>query len=553
MTPSRLRSISCGRVVLPLAAIFCALSLTAHSRANTLTVLHSFGAAQRPTDSLFNENELVRGGDGNFYGAQISAGASGTGELFKITPDGTFTVLHDFGALTNKDSSGAGTNDDGAYPINLTAAADGNFYGLTANGGARHGTFFRITPAGAFSVLYTFSPDDPVRNSHRLALGRDGNLYGTSSLSLDTSGLPVINGNGGAMYRFTPSGVFTVLHQFAGLPTYKYNNDGGANPNALVLGSDGNFYGTATNGGVNGTGTIFKATPAGEVTTLHDFNAFRSTISYGGPNSGGAEPVSRLAQAGDGSFYGTTLRGSSYDRGNIFRLTPEGGYSVLYVFGGQSNGTTYDDGFGGGILVLGRDGNFYGTSAFGSSQSGLIYKLTSDGQFTVLHSFPDYSGEVSAEGTAPEALVEGSNGLLYGLGHAGGPQGGGTIIRFDLHPDFFADEVALNDSVYYLAFRGTGNPFGYYAYLADPSYIYHFDLGYEYLFDAADGKGGVYLYDFKSGGFFYTSPSFPFPYLYDFSLNTTLYYYPDPNNPGRYNTNGVRYFYRFDTGQIFTK
>ena len=121
------------------------------------------------------------------------------------------------------------------------------------------------------------------------------------------------------------------------------------------------------------------------------------------------------------------------------------------------------------------------------------------------------------------------------------------------HPDFFDGEVALSNGVYYLAFPANGNVFGYYAFLSDPNYIYHFDLGYEYVFDAKDGHGGVYLYDFASSTFFYTSPAFPFPYLYDFRLNSVLYYFPDPANPGRYNTNGVRYFYNFATGQIITK
>ena len=120
-------------------------------------------------------------------------------------------------------------------------------------------------------------------------------------------------------------------------------------------------------------------------------------------------------------------------------------------------------------------------------------------------------------------------------------------------PDFFRGEVSLGSGVYYLAFSGTGNPFGYYSYLGDPSYIYHQDLGYEYVYDANDGNAGVYLYDFASNTFFYTSPSFPFPYLYDFKLRAFLYYYPDPNNPGRYNTDGTRYFYNFATGQIITK
>ena len=117
---------------------------------------------------------------------------------------------------------------------------------------------------------------------------------------------------------------------------------------------------------------------------------------------------------------------------------------------------------------------------------------------------------------------------------------------------FFAGEAALANGVYYLAFSNA-NYFGYYSYLSNSNYIFHFDLGYEYCFDAGDGHNGVYLYDFASNDFFYTSPSFPFPYLYDFNLNAVLYYYPDPNNAGHYNTSGVRYFYDFATGKIITK
>ena len=117
---------------------------------------------------------------------------------------------------------------------------------------------------------------------------------------------------------------------------------------------------------------------------------------------------------------------------------------------------------------------------------------------------------------------------------------------------FFTGETALSNGVYYLSFPN-GNYFGYYSFLPNPAYLYHFDLGFEYVFDAADGKSGVYLYDFTSSTFFYTSPTFPFPYLYDFTLNSVLYYYPDPNNAGHYNTDGIRYFYDFNTGTIITK
>jgi streptogramin lyase len=118
------------------------------------------------------------------------------------------------------------------------------------------------------------------------------------------------------------------------------------------------------------------------------------------------------------------------------------------------------------------------------------------------------------------------------------------------HPAFFAGEVALSNGVYYLQFAN-GTVFGYYSYLADPRYIYHFDLGYEYVADANDGKSSVYLYDFASSHWWYTSPTFAFPYVYDFSLNAFLYYYPDTSNAGHYTTS-PRYFYNFAIGQIIT-
>jgi hypothetical protein len=118
------------------------------------------------------------------------------------------------------------------------------------------------------------------------------------------------------------------------------------------------------------------------------------------------------------------------------------------------------------------------------------------------------------------------------------------------HPSFFTGEIALQNGVYYLQFPN-GTPFGYYSYLTDQRFIYHFDMGFEYWFDANDGHSGIFFYDFASNHFFYTSPTFPFPYLYDFSLNTVLYYFPDPNRPGHYTIN-PRYFYNFATGQIIT-
>jgi hypothetical protein len=116
-----------------------------------------------------------------------------------------------------------------------------------------------------------------------------------------------------------------------------------------------------------------------------------------------------------------------------------------------------------------------------------------------------------------------------------------------VHPAFFAGEVALGNGVYYLAFPD-GNLFGYYGYLSG-GWIYHFDMGYEYV-DPASSGNAVYLWDDASGHWFYTSPAL-FPDLYDFTLGAWLYYFPSTTIAGHYTTNPRR-FENLTTGQIFT-
>jgi hypothetical protein len=115
-------------------------------------------------------------------------------------------------------------------------------------------------------------------------------------------------------------------------------------------------------------------------------------------------------------------------------------------------------------------------------------------------------------------------------------------------PVFFTGAYSLSGGVYYLQFPN-GNLFGYYNYQFFPI-LFHYDLGFEFLSDANDGKSGAYFYDFTSSHWLYSTPSF-FPYLYDLTLNAWLYYFPDTKNPGHYTTN-PRYFSNLGTGKIFT-
>ena len=158
---------------------------------------------------------------------------------------------------------------------------------------------------------------------------------------------------------------------------------------------------------------------------------------------------------------------------------------------------------------------------------------------------------VDNEGTIVSYHIDAGQQYFISLTDTAYPEAYTFKATVTAEPAFFSGEKALSNGVYYLAFPG-GTPFGYYSYLTNPHYIYHFDLGYECVFDAKDGKNGVYLYDFASQTFFYTSPTFPFPYLYDFSLNAVLYYYPNTASAGHYTTN-PRYFFNFATGQIITK
>ena len=250
----------------------------------SLTNLHSFAASG--SDGANPSAELVQGSDGSFYGTTYAGGTSNNGTVFQITPTGTLTSLHSFTGL------------DGSNPqAGLVEGSDGNFYGTTYLGGASgSGAVFRITPTGSLTNLHSFTGPDGANPQSALVEGTDGNLYGTTYAG-GTSG-------SGVVFRITTSGSLTNLHSFIGA-------DGGNPWAALVLGSDGNFYGTSYKGGTNKDGTIFQITPSGSLTNLHMFAS----------GTDGAFPQDALIQGSDGNFYGTTVNGGTNGVGTIFKLT----------------------------------------------------------------------------------------------------------------------------------------------------------------------------------------------------------------------------------------
>jgi uncharacterized repeat protein (TIGR03803 family) len=358
---------------------------------------------------------VIQGQDGNFYGTLATGGpysdvdvitGFGYGSVFKVTRDGRFTILYDFG--TWQDDSGNPL--DGAYPSSLVQGSDGNLYGVTVSGGTNgnFGTVFSITTDGQLTSLYSFHSEEAEYASApiaRLVQGADGLFYGTT----------VWGGayDSGTLFSISPVGVFRLLSDLPSQSVeFNIDNYGTLSPYGyvpaapLVQGLDGNFYGTTAYGGI-----------LTNVTSVSDSNGVLS--------------------------YFTNLT-SGY--GTIFKVTREGGVSVLYTFGTQrdQNGDPLDGAVPHG-LAQGADGNLYGVTQYGGANDdyigsvggiyagygpgdGTLFSISSSGVFSNLLSFD----ENFPDGYNPiGSLVPAPNGALFGIASAGGENQRGAVFVFN--------------------------------------------------------------------------------------------------------------------------
>jgi uncharacterized repeat protein (TIGR03803 family) len=257
-----------------------------------------------------------------------------------------------------------------------------------------------------------------------LALGNDGNFYGPTCYGGITNS--TFTGGMGTVFKVTTNGTLTTLVSF--------NSTNGAYPNALTLGSDGNFYGTTEEGGNTnlnsgyGYGTVFKMTTNGTLTPLVFFGYYGN---WGYPN--GADPTAALTLGNDGNFYGTTEaggNGSGQQVGTVFKVTILGMLTTLVYFKG-TNGV-----YPMAALTLGNDGNFYGTTSYGGSYNGYqgygtVFKVTTNGTLTTLVSFNSTNGAFPMS-----ALTLSTDGNFYGTTRYGGitnstyyTDGMGTVFK----------------------------------------------------------------------------------------------------------------------------
>ncbi len=425
--------------------------------AGTLTDLHDFGS----DDGTGHGAALLQGRDGNFYGVAKSGSDFGVGSVFQITPAGAFTLLHAFESV------------DGQGPSNaLVQDATGNLYGVTGLGGVHSGgTCFALAPDGSFSTLANFGlayNAEGAKSDAPMILGSDGNFYGTTNVGGAYGD--------GTVFKMTPAGAVTVLHTFSAEANDFTNADGSFPNGGLVQASDGNFYGVASGGGSGATGTIFRITPAGTFTALSSFEPLESDSG----NGSGAYPYAALVQGQDGNFYGTATAGGLYGNGTIFKATSAGAVTTLYTFSAGSNGVNSDGSYPSGGLVQGADGNFYGVARFGGvNDTGTVFQMTPAGGFLTLDSFAALDGgNYNATGAFPtKALIQGQDGNFYGVAGYGGTYGAGVIFKvtsmgamtilhnFDMpnannqHTDGVDPEASLvqtsNGNFYGTTYRGT--------------------------------------------------------------------------------------------------
>lgn len=381
-------------------ALTLALALAACAHQSALSPLPSAGSSARSQspDSSFQELYSFKGKPdgveprgpvtafgGAFYGMTGKGGKDNRGTIFKITADGTETVLHSF----------TGGKDDGANPSSGFVAQDGTLYGLTENGGANNlGTFFALNSDGTPRLLFSFEQSAGVHPTGGLAAA-DGVFYGTAN----TGG----NYNAGTVYEITTAGEYHVLYNFTG-------GHDGSRPEGGVISFNSHLYGTTSRGGKNDRGIVFELSLDGHEKVIYNFGARADDA---------ASPQSGLT-AVNGALYGTTLLGGAKGVGTIYEVKPDGSERVVYSMALKSGFAPYAG-------LIKYNGFLYGTASDGgANRAGTVFSVLIDGTLTVLHDFR------KKDGAEPRAALIAHGGKLYGTTFAGGGYSRGTV--FELTP-----------------------------------------------------------------------------------------------------------------------
>jgi uncharacterized repeat protein (TIGR03803 family) len=389
-------------MVLTMLAVVIIFAGPVPAQAQTPTVLYRFAGFNG--DGCVPRGNIVQGRDGNMYGGSSTiCGGAGSAAIYKISPAGAESLLFIF-PFNWTNCGGAG----------LTLGNDGNFYGACESGNPATGlgSIFQLTPAGVFTDLHDFTG----ANGDSLPVyppiqGVDGNFYGVTGNEVQVCG---------NIYKLTPAGVYTNLHTFTGSDCHSSN---------LFQASDGNLYGTLANCALTGSvGCVYKISTAGVFKEIHGF-VFAT----------GQVPCTGLIQGKDGKLYGATQQGALNGSGNIYKMTTAGVATDIHDFNNATDASCVNNVGPPVNLLQVADGSFYGVNpAYGPNGTGSIYKLTSTNVFTAFL-FPN----PTVDGDLPSStLIQNTNGLVYGTTPSGG--GGSCAAGGACFGTFFS--VATGDA-----------------------------------------------------------------------------------------------------------
>ena len=339
-------------------------------------------------------------GDGALFGIATGYGAA----ILRVDASGAVSTLHTFDQDEGVPQSVP--TENGSYEVGVFRRSDGSFYGVTG-GGQAPGSIFRVTAAGAFQSVHSFSAEDGPP-SPMLVRASDDSFYGITSGNNATTF--------GTIFRIDSAGNFTTVHSFTAAeggisgPAIPYYYHDVAHP--LVVGSDGALYGATRGDGESSFGSIFRIDRAGAFSTVHPFPLDDVNACPYASNVSSTD----LIVGGDGALYGLHAHGSDYVSSyfgcratrTAFRLDSTGGLTTLHTFDMRDIPQA--------PLTRGADGAFYGFSN-SATGSAALFRLDTAGALTLLHEFP--YGEY-----LQTALVAGSDGALYGATNS-------SIFRID--------------------------------------------------------------------------------------------------------------------------
>lgn len=211
------------------------------------------------------------------------------------------------------------------------------------------------------------------------------------------------------------AGVSAASDTFTSLASFNKTNGNEPNHTALIQATDGNLYGVTSYGGANGSGAVFRISPSGTLDAVYSFCSLASCAD-------GENPYTSLIQGSNGDLYGTTYSGGASNNGTLFKITTSGTLTTLYNF--CSLASCADGSGPEGQLAVDGAGNIYGTAySGGASNFGTVFKFSTKGVLTTLHSF---SG---ADGENPEGGLTAASGVFYGTAQYGGAKGDGTVFK----------------------------------------------------------------------------------------------------------------------------